>query len=454
MIAEPIIAFFIIRYLRKILQKTSALPAWHRPLNVAMYAVLLLFVLQFVFSAQTITTWIWHILMLVLIGIIFKQREFSPARNLVIAVSPLILVGILTDVIKLLPDKLYEAVRTPLGFALPFSIIWMIVMLLIFNKQRKVLEKEQKKLHLEEEQKRIIATRKAELEVMVAERTSEIMQQKNELEHALEELRTTQTQLIQSEKMASLGELTAGIAHEIQNPLNFVNNFSEVNVELADELKGELSKLELTGDKKSDIENIVGNIIQNQEKIIHHGRRADAIVKSMLQHSRVSTGQKELTDINTLTDEYLRLSYHGIRAKDKTFNATLQTDFNAVLEKVNIVPQDIGRVLLNLFNNAFYAVSRKNVLALKDGQKFEPTITVKTKKENDKVIISVRDNGDGIPENIVDKIFQPFFATKPTGQGTGLGLSLSYDIIKAHGGEIKVETKEGEGSKFAIELPV
>jgi two-component system NtrC family sensor kinase len=283
-----------------------------------------------------------------------------------------------------------------------------------------------------------------------------LSQQKNQLESTLSNLKSTQAQLIQSEKMASLGELTAGIAHEIQNPLNFVNNFSEVNTELLDELKSERSKVK--GERNEEIEDeILTDVQQNLEKILHHGKRADAIVKGMLQHSRISTGQKEPTDINALVDEYLRLSYHGLRAKDKTFNATIQTDFDKSIEKINIVPQDIGRVLLNLFNNAFYAVSekKKNLTSfenLSGLNNYEPTISVDTKKIGDKVFISVKDNGIGIPQKVVDKIFQPFFTTKPTGQGTGLGLSLSYDIIKAHGGEIKVQAKESEGAEFVIQL--
>jgi signal transduction histidine kinase/ligand-binding sensor domain-containing protein len=270
--------------------------------------------------------------------------------------------------------------------------------------------------------------------------------QAREIEKAYNELKTTQAQLIQSEKMASLGELTAGIAHEIQNPLNFVNNFSEVNKELADELELEIDKGNYT-----DAKALAKDIKANEEKINHHGKRADAIVKGMLQHSRSSSGQKELTDINTLCDEYLRLSYHGLRAKDKSFNAKFETDFDSSLPKVNVVPQDIGRVVLNLINNAFYAVNEKRKA---NNAEYEPTVTVSTKKSNDKVLISVKDNGPGIPEHIKEKIFQPFFTTKPTGQGTGLGLSLSYDIVKAHGGELKVKTKEGEGSEFMIQLPI
>ena len=274
----------------------------------------------------------------------------------------------------------------------------------------------------------------------------EVKRQTADLTEALQNLKATQSQLIQSEKMASLGELTAGIAHEIQNPLNFVNNFSEVNKEMIDELQTELE----AGNTEEAIA-ISNDIKDNEEKINHHGKRADAIVKGMLQHSRQTKGVKELTDINALCDEYLRLSYHGLRAKDKSFNAEFKTDFDKSIEKINVVPQDIGRVLLNLCNNAFYAVSEKK----KTGdENYQPAVLVQTKKENNNVRVTVSDNGNGVPQNIIDKIFQPFFTTKPTGEGTGLGLSLSYDIIKVHGGNIHVETKEGEKSEFVISLPV
>jgi len=276
------------------------------------------------------------------------------------------------------------------------------------------------------------------------------------LEKTLSELKSTQTQLIQSEKMASLGELTAGIAHEIQNPLNFVNNFSEVNTELIDEAGEEMNKGNV-----SEAKIILNDIKENEQKINHHGKRADAIVKGMLQHSRSSSGVKEPTDINALADEYLRLSYHGLRAKDKSFNAEFKNEFDPLLPKINVVPQEIGRVILNLINNAFYAVNERKKL---NEPGYEPTVTVSTKKENNRILISVKDNGTGIPKNIVDKIFQPFFTTKPTGSGTGLGLSLSYDIVtKGHGGELNVKNKEGkagpnnpveQGTEFCIVLPV
>jgi signal transduction histidine kinase len=269
---------------------------------------------------------------------------------------------------------------------------------------------------------------------------------KVKIEKAYEELKTTQAQLIQAEKMASLGELTAGIAHEIQNPINFVNNFSEVSVELIDEWKEGF----INGDGQEAIA-IADNVKENLGKILYHGRRADAIVKGMLQHSRTSSGKKEPTDINALADEYLRLSYHGLRAKDEGFNATLQTNFDESIGRISVGAQDIGRVLLNLFNNAFYAVNEKKKQA---GEAYEPKVVVSTKKLKDRVEIVVKDNGNGIPPKVVDKIFQPFFTTKPTGQGTGLGLSLSYDIVKAHGGDLSVKTKEGEYAAFIIELPL
>jgi signal transduction histidine kinase len=289
--------------------------------------------------------------------------------------------------------------------------------------------------------------------------------QAREIEKAYHELKITQTQLIQSEKMASLGELTAGIAHEIQNPLNFVNNFSEVNKELISEMNDEIAvgNWQLAKEISLDIE-------QNLEKINHHGKRADAIVKGMLQHSRSSNGIKEPTDINVLVDEYLRLAYHGLRAKDKDFNAAMKTDFDETIGKIDIIPQDIGRVILNLITNAFYAVDEKKKLAPPTPQggieslqnQYEPTVTVSTETVippptsggQRGVKISIKDNGPGIPQKVLDKIFQPFFTTKPTGQGTGLGLSLAYDIVQAHGGELRVETTEGESTSFIVYLPV
>ncbi len=289
---------------------------------------------------------------------------------------------------------------------------------------------------------------KQKANIILQRQKEEINQKSRQLEQSLTELRVTQTQLIQKEKMASLGELTAGIAHEIQNPLNFVNNFSEVSAELVDELREEEARherdVELIGD-------LLDDLTQNLQKINHHGGRASAIVKGMLEHSRSSTGERRPTDLNALAAEYLKIAYHGLRVKDKDFDADLKTDFGTTVERIEVVPQEIGRVLLNLYNNAFYAVNEKQKTAPED---YKPTVTVNTTRLNGHTEIRVSDNGTGIPDSVKAKIFQPFFTTKPTGEGTGLGLSLSYDIItKGHGGSLSVESRDGEGTAFVIQLP-
>jgi signal transduction histidine kinase len=291
----------------------------------------------------------------------------------------------------------------------------------------------------EKEKQHLLASQNEALERQVEERTME-------LQRSLTDLQAAQSQLVQAEKMASLGELTAGIAHEIQNPLNFVNNFSELNVELTNELLEEANK-----GNTEEVKDLAETIRSNEEKITFHGKRADAIVRSMLQHSRLGNGKKEPTDINPMVDEYLRLAYHGMRAKDKSFNAKCETDLDPAVGRMEVVPQDIGRVLLNTINNAFQAMAEKKKMKAD----YEPAIKLSTKAVDKGIEIRVSDNGTGMPEKIVDKIFQPFFTTRPTGEGTGLGLSLSYDIItKGHQGEIKVETVEGEGTSFVIFIPV
>ena len=291
----------------------------------------------------------------------------------------------------------------------------------------------------EREKQQILSNQNETLERQVAERTAELRQ-------SLKDLRDTEQQLIQREKMASLGELTAGIAHEIQNPLNFVNNFSELNKELLLEFNDAIDK-----GKTEELKAIAKDIIRNEEKINHHGKRADAIVKGMLLHSRASSGLKELTDINQLVDEYLRLACHGRHLKDKSYNAIAKLDVDKSIGSVKVIPQEIGRVILNLINNAFYAVHEKQKQKLNG---YEPMISISTGRNNGKVEIIIKDNGNGIPQKLLDKIFQPFFTTKPSGEGTGLGLSLAYDIItKGHGGELRVQTREGEGSEFIVSLP-
>jgi signal transduction histidine kinase len=294
---------------------------------------------------------------------------------------------------------------------------------------------------------RFLDLRLAEAQAIQAELDLERLQEeKKNTENALADLKATQAQLIQAEKMASLGELTAGIAHEIKNPLNFINNFAEINKELIGELHEELDAGNLPA-----IRELANDIRDNEEKIIHHGKRADSIVKSMLQHSRTGSIKKEPTDINGLCDEYLRLSYHGLRAKDKSFNAKFEFEPDKTIPMVNVVPQEIGRVILNLINNAFYASSKKAEVMISE---FTPTVIIKTRNLGDKLQISVKDNGNGIPEKDLYKIFHPFFTTKPAGEGTGLGLSISYDIIKAHGGDLRVESSPGRWCLFIVELPI
>lgn len=400
-----------------------------------------------------------------LVGAVFyfilKKPDLKSARNLVYAILPLVIISLIGELFEMISKDFYDKRSNYFEIAEFLAIVWAISMWYNARKQRKALEAERKKAEALEREFKISETLKAQLEIQVAERTAEISKQKEELEEALKELKATQSQLIHAEKMASLGELTAGIAHEIQNPLNFVNNFSEVSVELVDEIRDSRLKTQDTRPKTEAEEledEILEDIKKNLEKIQHHGKRADAIVKGMLAHSRKSTGEKIPTDINALADEYLRLSYHGMRAKDKSFNADFKTEFDPTLPKANVVPQDIGRVLLNIINNAFQACGKD--LSGPDSYRGEnltgltPLVTVSTKSLGDKIEISVKDNGPGIPEAIKDKIFQPFFTTKPTGQGTGLGLSLSYDIVKAHGGEISVESQEGLGTTFKISLPI
>ncbi|SFQ52147.1 His Kinase A (phospho-acceptor) domain-containing protein [Parafilimonas terrae] len=447
----------IITYLRRTLQTKTTMPEWHRRLSIIMFAaigsmVLQLSVASFSATFNIIFAIVEDLLVGLLLYIIYKQEEFKPVKFLLIALLPYAIVSVLDDILHLPGKNFYSKIDDIAGTISLFAVIWGFGVWMVSRRQQKELTKARQKALDEQENNRIITAMKAELEVQVAERTAELTQQKEALENTLSELKSTQAQLIQSEKMASLGELTAGIAHEIQNPLNFINNFSEVNNELIDELKQEWLKPDEQKDKTLEDE-LLADIIANNEKIAFHGKRADGIVKGMLQHSRKSSGTKEPTDINALCDEYLRLSYHGLRAKDKSFNAEFKTDLDESIGKISLVPQDIGRVLLNLLNNAFYAVNDKKKTA---GADYKPMVIIQTKKTGEEGIeIKVIDNGKGIPQNVINKIFQPFFTTKPTGEGTGLGLSLTYDIItKQHNGSINVESKEGEGTAFIINLPV
>jgi signal transduction histidine kinase len=378
--------------------------------------------------------------------IAYLNRNDIRGANLAVvaaAVVPTFAALIYINIHKYSLDLFYEYDK-PLTSLLTLSgPIFLLIYISIRFKEvlNEAAEEAQKTITVTEEKRELLANQNVLLEKQVEKRTIE-------LNRSLEDLKSTQTQLVHSEKMASLGELTAGIAHEIQNPLNFVNNFSDLNKELIDEQLEELVKGDI-----EEAKDIAATIRDNESKINHHGRRAEEIVKSMLQHSRTGSGEKELTDINLLADEYLRLSYHGLRAKIAGFNADFKIDLDPVLPKINVVPQDIGRVLLNLINNAFQAVQEKS---RKAESRYKPTVTLTTELTvNGQLQIAIIDNGPGIPDSIKDKIFQPFFTTKAAGEGTGLGLSMSYDIVtKGHGGELKVDSKVGEGSEFMILIPI
>ncbi|MBD0285903.1 MAG: hypothetical protein ICV79_10840 [Flavisolibacter sp.] len=437
-------------------------PSLHRVLRMLLvsYAGILLIILAqrfllkgnmqamtALFSFLALITFVL-IVTLLWAGVVVLRKGYQPARFYLVGWS-FLLVSVIIFILKdfnVLPYTFLTLKSMQIGSAAEALLLSMAL-----ANRINLLKKEKEEAQLQtvqslEENKKLITEQNILLEKKVEERTQELKQANKQLLAAVQNLEETQTQLIQREKMASLGELTAGIAHEIKNPLNFINNFSDINTELIAELKQEISK----GNTEA-VKAIAENLEENEQKINQHGKRADSIVKGMLQHSRVSTGQKEPVDMNALVDEYLRLSYHGMRARDKSFNTQLQTDFDGSIGKVAVMPQEIGRVLINLFSNAFYAVQQKKQHL--NGM-FEPLVSVSTRKAGNKVEISIRDNGTGIPQKIKDKIFQPFFTTKPTGEGTGLGLSLSYDIItNVHGGELKVNTKEGEYTEFVVQLP-
>lgn len=333
-------------------------------------------------------------------------------------------------------------------------IIGISAMVLLFasfliafiSSQRRKLQYHKNLYALHQEQQQLLTQQNEQLEKNVAARTQELLQQKEELQKSLADLKAAQLQLIQKEKMASLGEMTASIAHEIQNPLNFVNNFAELSEELAEELEKEVAQKNW-----EEILQLSEGLRENLSRVIHHSKRAESIVRGMLQHSRTTSETKEPTNLNDLALEYLQLTYLSIRAKNKDFNVVLKTQVDEKLDQIHVYPQDIGRVLINLYNNAFYSMQEKKKRL---GDSYAPVMTVCTKRMGEKVILQVKDNGMGIPQQILGKIYQPFFTTKPAGEGTGLGLSLSYDIItRSHGGEMMVETKEGEGAEFVVQLP-
>ena len=432
---------------RKSLETAERLPLWDRVLSKVWAGSIVYLLLAQLPWLHFLGNWYGEIIYLILLATVYQLRDYNPARLFSIALLPYAGIYVLNQFVHFAAPAFFQTYSGYFNSAKVFSSLWLIGFGIYAFVQNNKEVKQRKK---EEARIRTAEARKAELEHLVVERTSELTEQKETLEKALADLKAAQTQLVHSEKMASLGELTAGIAHEMQNPLNFVNNFSELSLELAQELKEEIEKPDMDVGLVVDL---ARDLAQNQEKINFHGKRAANIVTAMLQHSRSSTGKKEPTDLNLLADEYLRLAYHGLRAKDKTFNAKMVTGLDPNIGKIEVIPQDLGRVLLNLINNAFYAVSQRKSQA---PEGYEPTVMVTTRQINPKTVeIRIADNGIGIPDSIKAKMFQPFFTTKPTGQGTGLGLSLAFDIVtKGHGGKMQVESSEGAGTVFIVQLPV
>lgn len=462
--------FLFVQFMRNFLKTFNKFPLWDKALQVIAFAHPIAAVARLIIEPYVTGSWSgllpWISQFLFIVGLFMILITFLKSARSSSKFSRVLLVSAIPSSIfwsfGFGLEFLFETLKERFGVEPPRFIVWLNewshalnlsfviwfvisfswVLLLQFLQLRKentqqALDKERLAREAEIERSRLIELQKIELEKTVEERTQE-------LKVSLENLKSTQSQLIHSEKMASLGELTAGIAHEIQNPLNFVNNFSDLNKELLHEMKEEIEKGNL-----NDATTIANNVIENEEKINQHGKRADGIVKGMLQHSYSGTGVKESGNINNLTDEYIRLAYHGFRAKNKSFHATVEMDFDETIGNINIVPQDIGKVILNLISNAFYAVHEKKQ---QNENGYEPTVSVSTKKSGDRIEVRVVDNGNGIPKKVIDKIFQPFFTTKPTGQGTGLGLSIAYDIVKAHGGQLNVVSKEGQGTEFIISL--
>jgi two-component system NtrC family sensor kinase len=443
-------AYGITRAMSKFLDLPKRLPIWERVLRFIWVpaAVLGGIAVLFKLKTQLIGDVYWLFALLVALGTLLALRHYRPARMLLLATAPFVLFKLVEIVLQDSNGRMPKQFDSFMDWAQGFVLIWLFTFVFIARSQKKELEKEQLLREEEEKAKRLIEAQNMQLESLVAERTAALTNQAAELQNTLTELRTTQAQLVQSEKMASLGELTAGIAHEIQNPLNFVNNFADVSAELLTELEDEQQKAERDLELEAEL---LADLKQNLLKISQHGGRAASIVRGMLEHSRTSSGERTPTDLNALADEYLRLAYHGLRAKDKTFNATLRPDFDPSLSPVRVISQDLGRVLLNLLNNAFYAVRQRQ----QTGEAgYQPTVSISTRNLGKEVELRVRDNGAGIPDAVKAKIFQPFFTTKPTGEGTGLGLSLSYDIVtQGHGGTLTVESEAGKGTEFVISLP-
>jgi signal transduction histidine kinase len=445
------VAFFTLRFIRKHLNTEVSLPlldVYIKGLTFFVVPFLLLLSLSDTEWYSPIINLCWFFVFFAIIYVLWLLRKNSLANSLLKGCVPFFVVATLRDFLMFFSPSLLNEFDGTAELIYLGGLVWMLAFVLSANNQLKALRKE-------EEKNILVVGENEKLEILVKERTTEILAQKEQLESTIEELKATQNQLVQQEKLASLGELTAGIAHEIQNPLNFVNNFSELNIELIAELKETFFAKNEAKDENS-VKELLKDVTLNMEKINHHGKRASSIVKGMLQHSRASTGQKEITDINGLADEFLRLSYHGLRAKDKSFNAEFKVELDSDLPSIEAVPQDIGRVLLNLINNAFYACAERSRISEVQLSRvsYKPLVTVSTQKADKNIEIRVKDNGVGISGENLEKIFQPFFTTKPTGKGTGLGLSLAYDIVtKGHGGSLEVESMDGEGTMFVVKLP-
>ncbi len=438
------VALIFNTFIRKNILGKENTSHWGVIVKVFSFLIPAMFGLSFILGKSQILVvhTVCYVFLLTLVIILKETYENTLSKILLKALLPFVVIGIIGDVCKLLLPEFYKANDNYFNLANLASICWMVAFGIGANSQLKEINKQELK-------NKVIIDENEVLDSLVKARTSEIELQKKEIENTLQELKATQVQLIQQEKLASLGELTAGIAHEIQNPLNFVNNFSELNLELFQEMNEEQSK------EKPDIElikELESDIISNLKKINEHGNRASRIVKGMLMHSRSSNGQKELTDINAIADEYLRLAYHGLRAKDKSFNAAFKTNFDEHLPQIMTVAQDVGRVLLNLINNAFQSPLAKGQIIK---EVIVTTKFLKVLNGKDLVQIRVKDNGSGIKDELKQKIFQPFFTTKESGKGTGLGLSLAYDIIiKGHGGTIEFESEENNGTEFIVSIPV
>jgi C4-dicarboxylate-specific signal transduction histidine kinase len=442
-----LLSFILANYLKKKLLDDAAKKKWLLIFNAILIFTPILFIAYYTLNESKIIRWAGNVVAVYLLVICLREETFKKLKLITVAITPLVVISVIGDFLRLINPGFLKDFKSYINIAKTFSLFWLVGIFILYRRQIKAQEKEHLQRAIEMEENRKNLERKAELENMVQERTAEITAQKETLEATLAELSSTQQQLIHSEKMASLGELTAGIAHEIQNPLNFINNFSELNAELTEELVEALERKEW-----DDIKDIAGTIRDNSLKVAHHGKRADSIVKSMLQHSRGGGKQKEPVEMNLLADECIRLSFHGMRAKEKSFNAKIETHLAENLPKLNGIASELGRVMLNISTNAFYAVLQKSRSGIEN---YNPTVWLETKEENNQIKISFRDNGTGIPKKAIDKIFQPFFTTKPTGEGTGLGLSMSYEIItNVHGGELKVDSVEGEGTNFTILLPL